>query len=66
MVTTKPLGSIFVSDNVLEPSLFDFEIFSFEVGKLALGLKTYVFQDQHKLNNIMLNSICQGRRTCLG
>jgi hypothetical protein len=37
MVIAKPLGSIFISDNVLEPSLFDFEISSFEVGKPIPG-----------------------------
>jgi hypothetical protein len=37
MATTKPLGSVFVLNNVREPSLFDFEIFSFEVGKLVPG-----------------------------
>jgi hypothetical protein len=31
------IGECLVLDNVPKPSLFDFEIFSFEVGKLAPG-----------------------------
>jgi hypothetical protein len=37
MPIAKPLGSISILDKVPEPSLFDFEIFSFEVGKPILG-----------------------------
>jgi hypothetical protein len=33
MAIAKPLGSISILDNVPKPSLFDFELSSFEVGK---------------------------------
>jgi hypothetical protein len=33
MAIVKPLGNNFVSNNIHEPFLFDFEIPSFEVGK---------------------------------
>jgi len=35
MAIIKPLRNNFVSDNIPEPFLFDFEILSFEVGKPA-------------------------------